>query len=70
MVILGSAIGSAKLVEKILGPTADYVGGGIQNWTRKRVENVAKIFGHAERKLGTRLESEGAVPPRVLKEIL
>src|SRR5262245_23499596 len=70
LTILGTAIGSAKLIERILGPTADYIGGGVEAWTKKRVENVARIFRSEQRKLGSRLESEGTVPPRVLKEIL
>lgn len=40
LTILGTAVGSAKLVEKLLGPTADYLGEGLRQWTEKRVENV------------------------------
>jgi hypothetical protein len=39
LIILGSTIGGAKLVEKVLGPRADYVGIGLQNWAEKRVKN-------------------------------
>jgi hypothetical protein len=40
-------------------------------WTERRVENISRVFGHAARKLGpAALETEGAVPPRVLKGIL
>lgn len=63
-------LGSARLVEKLLGPTADYIGEGIQMWAKKRVENVKRIFSIAARKLGNKLETEGGVPPRVLKGIL
>lgn len=70
LTILGTAIGSAKLVEKVLGPTADYIGGGIKNWTEKRVNNVGRIFTKAARRLGPQLEENGAVPPKVLKGIL
>ena len=70
LTILGTAIGSAKTVEKILGPTADYIGGGLKNWTERRVQNVANIFANARERLGAKLEEGGSVPPKVLKEIL
>jgi hypothetical protein len=70
LTILGSAIGGARLVEKMLGPTAEYIGEGIKNWTERRVNNVARIFSIARDKLGKRIEEPGAIPPRVLKEIL
>lgn len=70
LVVLGTAIGSAKLVEKLLGPTAEYVGGGLKTWTENRVNNVKRIFSKAADKLGTRLDEPGRVPPRVLKGIL
>lgn len=70
LTVLGSAIGSAKLLEKMLGPTADYIGEGVKSWTEKRVANVQRIFNIAARRLGTKIESDGAVPPRVLKGIL
>jgi hypothetical protein len=62
---------STLVAQKILGPTADYVGEGLQSWTERRVENVQRIFRHAERMLGPeQLERPGAVPPRVLRGIL
>jgi len=70
LAILGSALGGAKLVEKMLGPTAEYIGGGIRNWTERRINNVANIFSRARDKLGTRIEEPGAIPPRVLKDVL
>jgi hypothetical protein len=70
LTILGSAIGGAKLVEKLLGPTADYVGVGLRNWTEKRIANASKIFEKAAEKLEDKIEQAGSVPPRVLKEIL
>ena len=70
LAILGSAIGSAKLAEKILGPTAEYLGEGLKDWTKKSVENVGKIFANAADKLGEEIDEPGAVPPKVLKGIL
>ncbi|MDO1514552.1 hypothetical protein Q2T41_18005 [Maribacter confluentis] len=70
LTILGSAIGGAKVVEKILGPTADYVGNQIKEWTEKKVNNTSKIFQNAEKKLGAKINEPGKVPPKVLKGIL
>ncbi len=70
LAILGTALGSAKVLEKILGPTADYLGAGIRSYTETRVDNVRRIFETAQRKLGSSIESEGQVPPKVLRDIL
>jgi len=63
-------LGGAGLVGKLLGPTADYIGEGIQTWAEKRVQNVNSICEIAIRKLGNRIDEEGQVPPKVLKHIL
>lgn len=70
LALLGSAVGGAKIVEKILGPTSEYLGSGLRTWTEKRVQNVAAIFNKAQHKLGSDINREGSVPPKVLKEIL
>jgi hypothetical protein len=70
LAILGSALGSAKILEKILGPTAEYIGGGIQSWTEQRVKNVSNIFACTQKKIGDKIEEPGAIPPRVLKVVL
>ncbi|MCD6017541.1 MAG: hypothetical protein K0S53_662 [Bacteroidetes bacterium] len=70
LTILGSAIGGAKVAEKILGPTADYIGGQLKEWTEKKVKNTANIFRNAENKLGDKINEDGKVPPKVLKGIL
>ena len=57
-------------VAKILGPTADYLGGQLKEFTQKRIENVGKIFSNAEKKLGNKIDSPGQVPPKVLKTII
>jgi hypothetical protein len=70
LAILGSAAGGAKIVEKILGPTAEYLGAGLKNWTELRVGNVARIFRKASERLGSDIDTPGSVPPKVLKEVL
>lgn len=70
LTVLGTALGSQKLVEKILGPTADYLGAGMRDWTEQRVKNVGRVFENAKKKLGDRIDGPGKVPPKVLKGIL
>ncbi len=69
LVVLGTAIGSAKLIEKVLGPTADYLGTGLRDFTQHRVANVKRIFLKASAFLGD-TPPEGQVPPRVLRDVL
>ncbi|EGQ8103730.1 TPA: hypothetical protein I7259_25120 [Vibrio parahaemolyticus] len=57
-------------IAKLLGPTAEYLGGELREFTQKRVQNVGKIFSKAEEKLGDNINSNGAVPPKVLKTII
>ena len=74
IVIAGLVASAAHLgkdaIIKILGPTADYLGGELKEFTEKRIENVGKIFSNAEKKLGNKLDSPGQVPPKVLKVII
>lgn len=57
-------------VQKLLGPTADYLGGALKEFAQKRAENVGKIFANATQKLGGAIDNEGQVPPKVLKQII
>lgn len=58
------------IILKILGPTADYLGGELREFTQRRMENVGRIFSNAEKKLGGKLNSPGQVPPKVLKTVI
>jgi hypothetical protein len=68
--IIGGSLATAKVFEKVLGPTADYLGQGIASFAKKRVENIRNIFLNARGKLGDCIDSPGSVPPRVLAGIL
>lgn len=57
-------------IAKLLGPTAEYLGGELQEFTKKRIENVGNIFSKAEEKLGERINKPGQVSPKVLKAIV
>ena len=55
---------------KILGPTADYIGGELKELTERRANNITAMFQNAARKLGSKLNEPGQVPPKVLKTII
>ena len=57
-------------LEKLLGPTAAYLGNGLRDLAQKRIENVGRIFKNAQDKLGSKVDQPGEVPPRVLKAVL
>jgi hypothetical protein len=67
LIVFGAA---GLVVNKILGPTADYIGVGVQSFAEHRVENLKKIFAKAEQRLGDRIYEPGSVSPRVLGRIL
>lgn len=61
---------SSALLNKLLGPTAEYLGNELQSFVQKRIENVRRIFSIAQRRLGDKLEEPGIVSPRVLKRVI
>ncbi len=63
-------LGISKLVLKIFGPTAEYLGNKLQHWTKKRLENANDIFKNAEDILGNKINEKGSVSPKVLKEVI
>jgi hypothetical protein len=69
LTVLAAAIGSKDLIVKVLGPTADYLGAGLKDWTKHRIDNVGRIFTAAARRLGATSASAG-VSPRVLAAVL
>jgi len=57
-------------LQKLLGPTAEYLGDGLKNFTQKRVDNVGKIFSNASAKLGGKIEENASIPPKLLKQVM
>lgn len=70
IVAAGAYLGSKEILGKLLGPTADYLGGGLKSLTERGVKNLNRVFAAAVRKLGPRIEEPGAIPPRVLRAVL
>lgn len=62
-------LGTAKLAEKLLGPTAAYLGSGLKDYTQKAVQNLNNIFSSAIKKV-TNIDDGCQVAPRILKNIL
>lgn len=54
----------------MLGPTSDYLGEGLKDFCRKRVNNVKEIFKNANDKLGDKINDNGSIPPKVLQGTL
>ena len=67
--VIAAYVGKDAVV-RILGPTADYLGGELRDFVQKRKERVGEIFLNAEKKLGNRLDNPGQVSPKVLRTIL
>lgn len=62
-------LGSKDILNKILGPTADYIGGEAKGLIEKCNINLNNVFNRAKEKLGSRLEDDGAVSPRVFRHV-
>lgn len=72
-----TTIGGAAIVayigkdglNKLLGPTAEYLGHELQYMVEKSHRNLGRIFAKSIKKLGGRINIQGAVNPRILKEV-
>lgn len=65
-----AVFGSAKIVERLFGPTADYIGEGMKDWTARRCDNLRRIVATALRRLGQGIDKPGAIPPKALQLLL
>lgn len=62
-------LGSKDLLNKILGPSAEYLGAQTKGLIEKCDINLNNIFEKAAKKLGERINKDGTVSPRILKNI-
>lgn len=67
---LGFALGGKELVIKLLGPSFERAGIRLADYTEYQLSNLKKILENAINRPSLNLEQEGAVPPRILKEII
>jgi hypothetical protein len=68
LAILASASVTKPMLERLLGPTFDYLGDGLRDLTEKRARNIGNIVMKAIQKT-EELGAEGEVPPRVIKNV-
>lgn len=66
--IIGGAIASKEIVEKVLGPTAEYFGGEIKNLVHRCNVNLSDVFNASIRKGAA--EGDGGVDARTAKAII
>ncbi len=64
-----AVLASKDLITKLLGPTAEYIGGELRHLAEKANLNLDSIFNRAMRKLGNKIDTPGSVSPRVLKHV-
>ena len=65
-----AVLGTKDVIAKILGPTAEYLGGEIKNLVDKCNINLDQVFVKAKDKIGERINEFGQVNPRVLRYII
>lgn len=65
----GAVLANKDTLGKLLGPTADYLGGKGKGLVEKCDVNLDGIFKRALRILGPKIDEPGSVNPRVLKDI-
>jgi len=65
-----AVLGSKDLLNKVLGPTAEYLGAKTAGLVEKCDVNLDGIFARAYKKLGTRADEPGAVSARVLRHVV
>lgn len=65
----GGVIASKDILDKLLGPTAEYLGEGTLGIVKKSRENLERVFRTAYEKLKGQLDKPEQVSPRVLKHV-
>jgi len=69
-IVTAGALASTDTINKLLGPTADYLGELLQGEVQKRAENIGRIFQKAAKKLGSKIDEPGQVHPKLLKGLI
>ncbi len=68
-VAVGGALASKDVLNKLLGPTADYLGEGGRDLVKNSVRNLNRVFTVAYEKLKGAIAEDGQVNARVLKSV-
>lgn len=64
-----AVLGSREILNKLLGPSAEYIGEKARDLVEKCDINLDNIFKKATEKLGKKIENPGSVSPRILKYV-
>jgi len=64
-----SKILDSALVQKVLGPSADYLGDQLKLFTQKNLENIKNILKKAEEKIDSNTENS-QVSPLIVKDLI
>ena len=59
--VVGGLFAGKDLINKVLGPSADYIGERGRDLVEKADENLGKILSAAARKLGPKINDQGSV---------
>jgi len=62
-------LGSKDILNRMLGPTAEYIGDEAKTLVEKANVNLGEIFRKAAKKLGPKMDESGAVNARVFKQV-
>ena len=64
-----AVLGSREILNKLLGPSAEYIGEKARGLVEKCDINLDNIFKKATKKLGKKMDNPGGVSPRILKHV-
>lgn len=65
-----AVLGSKDVLNKLLGPTAEYIDGETKGFVEKCNINLDNIFKKAIKKLGKKIDEHGMVSSRIFKHVL
>jgi hypothetical protein len=70
-IVLSSAYFGKQYLEKIFGPTCDYLGNRLKEYVKSRIENIENICKKAEQlDIEEKFATHGAISPRILNELI
>lgn len=65
-----TVLGSRESLNRLLGPTADYIGDELLTLVKRCNINLEKVFQIAVRKVGDRITEPATANPRVLQQVI
>lgn len=59
-----------SILGRLIGPTVDYLGEGLNNLTEKQIKNLIRLINNSLKVLGSKLDSDGQVSARIWRHII